>query len=572
MQELVVRSLRQLGLSQPQLQELEQPQQAVGQAEHQQQAVGQLRTLVERSGNSPALFTTILELWAVEADMSVEEMSVEEMSMDISTFVDEFMENKLFEEAVKGWSLALAHMSDEDRCRVLDLANVVLGAQIFGFPNRGIWKFLEPYMLKTEHGRYYLADPMQRQLLRAVIERGGKLRTSFMGLGEGLTLVQLDWGWLLLQLGEVADLLVGQRRPPKGFPSHVEGAAELTAMLKEFTTKAKLPGAKGVSMADRWVALPAFQKALESPYNKGSRAWYELEGKGKQLLKSDLDYLVFFLRLCRNVLAHHWQQQGLVDILQVMVMALPEMLGMSAHALAEQVRTCMSKLEPATIKAAAAAADAEEEGEEELASAASTGSGPSAGSAPSTRSGPNGPDACASGPSGVAGASAFSGGSAPSAPSAGSASGPHPSARGPSARGPSARSADSALTGAASSPSAPNTGASAPGAGGAGASKKRGKRRRSSDVKPGGGGAGSGADPASGGVTPAATGGCGPGSSCFKAHTALSSNGAPAAARRCLLAGKAVVPHTRAMLPAPVVRHLHLMRVTTTARAAFRFS
>ncbi|KAG2450398.1 hypothetical protein HYH02_004901 [Chlamydomonas schloesseri] len=625
MHELVVHRLQQLGLSEPQMQELEHQQQAVGQAEHQQQAVGQaehqqqavgqaehqqqavgqFKTLLERSGNSPALFTTMLELWADEETSAVE----------ITTFVDEFMKNKLFEEAVKEWNVALAHMPDKDRRRVLDLANVVLGAQIFEFPSRGIWRFLEPYMLKTEHGRYYLADPMQRLLLRAVIDRGGKLRTSFTGLGEGLTLVQLEWGWLLLQLGEVADYLAGQRRPPKGFPSHVEGATELTAMLKEFATKVKLPGAKGVSTADRWGALPAFQKALESPYNKGSRAWYELEGKDNKL-QSDLDYLVFFLRLCRNVLAHHWQQQGLVDILQVM--ALPDMLGMSAGALAEQVRTCMSKLEPATIEAAATAATAAE-GEEERASAGSArsaGSDSSAGiasgsgSAPITRSagsangGPNGPDA---GPSGVsAGASASSGGSAPSAPSApstGSASGPHPRASthhasasapstfagvsasapsfgkatstgsapdAPSARDPSAHTGPHASAG---SPSAPNTGASAPSAGGAGASKKRGGRWRSRyKAKHGSGGAGGGADPASGRGAPGATGGCWPGSSCSKAHTALSSSGAPSAARRCLLAGKAVVRHTRATLPAPVVRRLNLMRVMTTARAAFRLS
>ena len=70
---------------------------------------------------------------------------------------------------MKQWSLALAHMSDDDRRRVLDLADVVLGADIFGFPDRSIWRFLAPYMLKTEHGRYYLADPMQRLLLRVCV-------------------------------------------------------------------------------------------------------------------------------------------------------------------------------------------------------------------------------------------------------------------------------------------------------------------------------------------------------------------------------------------------------------------
>ena len=113
MQELAVHSLPQLGLSQPeqlqelelelqlqqlgpsqqQLQELElelqQPQRALGQAEHQQQALGQAMTLLERSGNSPAAFMTMVKLWAVEKELS---------AVDIITFADEFMMNKLFME------------------------------------------------------------------------------------------------------------------------------------------------------------------------------------------------------------------------------------------------------------------------------------------------------------------------------------------------------------------------------------------------------------------------------------------------------------------------------------------
>eukprot|EP00198_Chlamydomonas_reinhardtii_P005503 XP_001694839.1 predicted protein [Chlamydomonas reinhardtii] len=68
MQELEVHSLQQLGLSQPQLQELEQ---AVGQAEHRG------RGTIEDAARA----------------------------------------------AVTEWKLALAHMSDEDRRQVLDLAN-----------------------------------------------------------------------------------------------------------------------------------------------------------------------------------------------------------------------------------------------------------------------------------------------------------------------------------------------------------------------------------------------------------------------------------------------------------------
>ncbi|KAG2429930.1 hypothetical protein HYH02_013881 [Chlamydomonas schloesseri] len=350
------------------------PQQAAEQVGPQQaaeQAGGQplqhrsrswrVKTLLELSNDSPALFVTMLDEWFFN----------EAISEDIPAFVDDFMKTKLFEEVKREWSLSLAHMSDEDRVRVLDLSNTLVGAQILDFPDSGLWRFLQPHMRQTGHGRYYLADRVQRQLLLAVIDRGGKLRKSFTGLGTGLTLAHLELGSLLRQLGEVADYMVGLRRPPESLSVHDAGVADLVSMLEVFVSKAEAKLPKGNSVTDRWEALPAFKQALDSSYNDGSRAWYEQEGKGGKL-QSHLDHLVFFLRLCRNVLAHYWRREDLVGIVPQVVLALPELLGMSALDLAERMRAGMSKLEPATIEAAAAAADTGE-GEEGRAGASSAG-------------------------------------------------------------------------------------------------------------------------------------------------------------------------------------------------------
>ncbi|KAG2447153.1 hypothetical protein HYH02_007899 [Chlamydomonas schloesseri] len=446
MQELAVHSPWQLGLSQQQLQELEQPQEMV---DHQQQAVGQeqhrkdqerqgqpqllpqrlgwVQTLQERSGNSPALFTTMVKEWAFSP-----------RSQSIGAFVDEFLNTKLVAEAVKEWKLGVGHMDDEGRRRVLDLSDVVLGGQVDDIMDRGLWLFLKPHLQEVElGGRYCLADPMQRQLLRAVIDPGGKLRERFIGAG---------------------------------------------------------PSGPGASTSDPGAV------ASKSKPNRGS------------------------------------------------ALSVPSAGGSSgAHASAPKAG--------ATADSTAAGAIARNDGS---ATASAT--------------------------------SAATGASVPSAPSAGIGIDGASSASAPSASTSSASSADSTLTGShasVSSPRAPNNGASAPSAGGTGASDERGRRRRSRPKKHRGGGAGgSGADPVgSGGGAPAIAGGRGrPGSSGSRAHTGLRSSGASAAARvgfggggvggGPLLAGKALVPHTRAMLTAPAaaVRRLNLMRVTTTAPAAFRFS
>lgn len=72
-----------------------------------------------------------------------------------------------------------------------------------------------------------------RPRLQAIIDRGGKLRTNWTGISGGLTLIQLDWGWLLVQLGEVADYLLGLRPRRKGaVPERISGVDQFTVMLQ----------------------------------------------------------------------------------------------------------------------------------------------------------------------------------------------------------------------------------------------------------------------------------------------------------------------------------------------------
>ncbi|KAG2431025.1 hypothetical protein HYH02_013458 [Chlamydomonas schloesseri] len=312
-----------------------------------QQHRKQVLRLLERAGDSPALFMTMVDRWDAAA-----------RPKNTDAFADAYIRSKLFREAQKEWMLGLAHWTDADRGRLLDMADPLIGADFEqdGIVDPSLWRFLRPNLKKTYSGRYYLADFTQRQLLRAVIDRGGKLRKSWTGLvGPGLTLAQLDFGWLLLHLGEVADYLLGLRRRPDINPDRIRGVKRLGKLLQDLATKAEEKLPPGDSVADRWEALNAFKQVLDSPYNAGSRRWYQDEGRGRKL-KSHRDLLVFFLRPSDR------RKRVAVNT----VMALPALLDMPVLELAEQVRSGMSRLAPVTIKDAAAAADAEDEEWEEF--------------------------------------------------------------------------------------------------------------------------------------------------------------------------------------------------------------
>ncbi|KAG2424711.1 hypothetical protein HXX76_014287 [Chlamydomonas incerta] len=331
---------------------LERSVQRFGLQQHQED----VQQLLERACGSPALFMTMVDRWDAES-----------RPKDTVAFADAYILSKLFQEAQKEWMLSLAHWTDEERGKLLDLANPVIGAD-FGLDimDPGLWRFLQPNLKETYGGRYYLADPIQRQLLRAIIDRGGKLRSSWTGLvGPGLTLAQLDWGWVLLQLGEVADHLLGLRRRSDINPDQIRGVKRLRKMLQDLANKAEEKLPPGDSVADRWESFDAFKQALESPHNTGSRRWYQDEGKGKKL-QSHRDYLVIFLRLSRNLLAHQKPWERRKWMVMKTVMALPTLLGMQVPELSELVCVGLSRLAPATIMDAKAAADAEDEEWEEL--------------------------------------------------------------------------------------------------------------------------------------------------------------------------------------------------------------
>eukprot|EP00198_Chlamydomonas_reinhardtii_P009113 XP_001698450.1 predicted protein [Chlamydomonas reinhardtii] len=261
-----------------------------------------MERLLEWSEGSPALFATMLEAWLARSSMP------ENALVDVGMFVSWFMQTKMLEEGLKEWKLGLAGLTDAQRGDVLDLASPTLGVQVDDLMDMGLWRFLQPHLLQTQQGaRYYLKNASQRQLLRAIIDRGGKLRTNWTGISGGLTLIQLDWGWLLVQLGEVADYLLGLRPRRKGaVPERISGVDQFTVMLQ----------VSGMSAGGR---------------------------------------------LCRNVLAHQKPWDG--PAVMVVVMALPRLLGMPAGELAEVVRCGMGGLAPATIKEAKAAADQDQDGD-----------------------------------------------------------------------------------------------------------------------------------------------------------------------------------------------------------------
>eukprot|EP00198_Chlamydomonas_reinhardtii_P002049 XP_001691385.1 predicted protein [Chlamydomonas reinhardtii] len=243
--------------------------------------------LLERAGSSPALLSTMLESWVMEGRPA-----------DVAAFADTFTNYKLYPEGLKEWQLGLAHWKDDERGLLLDLADPVIGAAWEPhISDPGLWRFLKPHLKQTGEGRYYLADPTQRQLLRAVLGKGTKRRQPWAGLpAPGLTLVQRDWSWLLLHLGQVADYLVGVRPPKDVIAKDIKGVEELQVMLR----------------------------VLGSPHNKGSRSWYRREGKDGRL-RSHLNYLVFFLRLSRNVVTH-WRPHEGREVLGSALLALPTLL------------------------------------------------------------------------------------------------------------------------------------------------------------------------------------------------------------------------------------------------------
>ncbi|KXZ42699.1 hypothetical protein GPECTOR_124g499 [Gonium pectorale] len=107
----------------------------------------------------------------------------------------------------------------------------------------------------------------------------------------------------------------------------------------------------GASVRSRGEALAWFQEVLGSKYNSGDRNWYS---KHKARLQTHLDYLVFYLRLCRNALAHQkpWDGEDAVNLDVVMV--LPRFLDMRVPDVVQMISRAMGKLAPDLVKHAIA--------------------------------------------------------------------------------------------------------------------------------------------------------------------------------------------------------------------------
>ncbi|KXZ42894.1 hypothetical protein GPECTOR_112g264 [Gonium pectorale] len=209
-----------------------------------------------------------------------------------------FVTTKLIEESMKEWSLGLASMPLAQRLAVLDLASVEVGSRIDNVAlHAGLRCFLMPHMDKTANGQSYLRDPYQRQLVRLLIDEDGTLRDSWSEEEFSMSLMQQDSGWTLQRLGETADYLLGRKAGDRW---------------------------KGKELPD---GASEFREELQSKWNSCDLTWYSTESI-RQKMDSHLAMLVFYLRLCRNMLAHMkpWDAKSNTGLDVSVIEALPSVL------------------------------------------------------------------------------------------------------------------------------------------------------------------------------------------------------------------------------------------------------
>ncbi|KAG2435447.1 hypothetical protein HYH02_011947 [Chlamydomonas schloesseri] len=308
---------------------------------------------------------------------------------DVAAFVSSFMRDKLIEESRREWQLGMEAMPVSQRLAVLDLAFPNVGAHIDTELHPGLRRFLVPHLDKKADGRYFLRDSHQRQIVRLMFNKDGTLRDSWSELGSGASLTQLDAAWNLFYLGEAADYVLGPKasRPwqheerPDGMDDF---RAKLQAIAKDIADKLSVanaaeraqqaqqqaassdalrqqqPGGGGAAQGSQelWERQPWFQAVLTSKYNDRDLEAYM---KNREARPTDLDMLVFYLRLSRNVLGHTkpWDRDA-GDILDVRVIkALPAVLGQPLFAFNDAMVEALRLLSRRTVEAAAAEFEAE---------------------------------------------------------------------------------------------------------------------------------------------------------------------------------------------------------------------
>ncbi|KAG2437464.1 hypothetical protein HXX76_006114 [Chlamydomonas incerta] len=203
--------------------------------------------LMAWSGGSPALCTALAEGWISSGGGGGG-------GGPLAAYAPHFLRDELHAEVEVAWARSLAHLTNPQRGALLDLCCPELGACADDIADTGLWRFLQPHLTATaataaaqdgggSGGYFYLGDASQRQLLRTAIARyAGQLQRTGGWAGGldsleagGLTLAQLDWGWQLLRLGEVAKHLQGATGGGGGGGAGADLSANMVLGVTEFT-------------------------------------------------------------------------------------------------------------------------------------------------------------------------------------------------------------------------------------------------------------------------------------------------------------------------------------------------
>ncbi|KXZ53051.1 hypothetical protein GPECTOR_8g46 [Gonium pectorale] len=219
-----------------------------------------------------------------------------------------------------------------------------------GVLHDGLVRFLTPHLQKMADGHCFIRDSYQRQILKLLMNPDGTLRDSWGDQELSATLVQLDGGWMMLRLGEVAHYLLGppgtgglhKDKLPSGPPEFRDKLQVIALEIAEKLERAQAgepAGGGAAGLRELWTQQLWFQNVLKSPWNDRDRAWY---GSHSEVLDSHLDMLVFYL--CSNVL---------VDVR--VIEALPSVLDQPLSEFVSAIQEAFSVLERKTVEAAVTA-------------------------------------------------------------------------------------------------------------------------------------------------------------------------------------------------------------------------
>ncbi|CAL8469823.1 g9365 [Coccomyxa elongata] len=243
----------------------------------------------------------------------VEEYISKGQPRDVREFVGVCVQDYLVSESVRDWWYAFALMSRAERRAIFDLAFVTHGLDPVLALNRGLSAFLTPHLVCAPDGlNCYLRSPHHRQLIQVPFDCAGR--------GCGLL-----------------------HCPEYQGPGAADFKLDVQALACLLDTAVPW---------QQWHHQPWFSTAINSQWNNSDRALFQ---NNPENYNSAELLFIFYLRLCRNCLAHEkpWPEQLLADPLARqlppfegkdvdLVMVLPDLLGIPLTAILEKVARALA--------------------------------------------------------------------------------------------------------------------------------------------------------------------------------------------------------------------------------------